>query len=158
MLPGYTWCNSCVTEYSEHLSPSWWMVLAVFLVVPTTVLIFLPLSLLVGVVTGVVLWLGVVGILWFSSPTLTLSSQGFRAGSAQVEWSHVQRVEAIAAENTRAEKGIKLDARAWLVLRPWVGPVVKVVLNDPNDPTPYWLVSTRRPEAVASAWKKLMSA
>ena len=134
------------------------MVVALFLVVPTTILIFLPLSLLVGVVTGVALWLGVVSILWFSSPTLTLSPQGFKAGSASVEWSHVEKVEAIAAEDSRAEKGIMLDARAWLVLRPWVGPVVKVVLNDPNDPTPYWLVSTRRPEAVASAWKKLVSA
>jgi len=39
------------------------MVLAVFLVVPTSVLIFLPLSLFVGVATGLVFWLGVVGAL-----------------------------------------------------------------------------------------------
>jgi len=134
------------------------MVAAVFLVVPTTILIFLPLSLLFGVVTGLALWLGMVGILWFSSPTLTLTPEGFQSGSAAVEWSHVEKVEAIAAEDARAEKGVRLDARAWLVLRPWVGPAVKVVLNDPDDPTPYWLISTRRPEAVASAWKKLASA
>jgi hypothetical protein len=32
-----------------------------------------------------------------------------------------------------------------------VSPVVKVELTDPQDPTPYWLVSTRRPERVVEA-------
>ena len=36
--------------------------------------------------------------------------------------------------------------RAFLVIRGWVDPVVRVTLDDPNDPTPYWLISTRRPE------------
>jgi hypothetical protein len=155
MLPGYTWCNSCVLEYSERLSPAWWLILAVFLVVPTSVLIFLPLSLLVGVVTGVVLWLGMVGLLWWQSPTVSLSAEGFRAGRARVEWEHVERVSDVNAESARSEKGVNLDARAWLVLRPWLAPAVKVVLNDPQDPTPYWLVSSRNPAAVVSAWKAL---
>lgn len=155
MLPGYTWCNSCVLEYSERLSPAWWLILAVFLVVPTSVLIFLPLSLLVGVVTGVVLWLGMVGLLWWQSPTVSLSAEGFRAGRARVAWEHVERVSEVDTESARSEKGVNLDARAWLVLRPWIAPAVKVVLKDPQDPTPYWLVSTRNPAAVVKAWKAL---
>ena len=155
MLPGYTWCNSCVPEYSERLSPAWWLILAVFLVVPTSVLIFLPLSLWVGTLTGVVLWLGMVGLLWWQSPTVSLSAKGFRAGRAQVEWEHVEQLIEVDADSARSEKGVNLDARAWLVLRPWVGPAVKVVLRDPQDPTPYWLVSTRKPADVVSAWKKL---
>ena len=155
MLPGYTWSNSSVTEYSERLSPSWWMVLAVFLVVPTSVLIFLPLSLFVGVATGLIFWLGVVGAMWFFSPAVTLSPHGFRAGPAFVEWDHVEAIEPITGDDARAEKSVRLDARAWLVLRPWVGPAVKVTLNDPDDPTPYWLVSTRRPETVVSTWQSL---
>ena len=142
-------------EYSERLSPAWWLILAVFLVVPTSVLIFLPLSLLVGVVTGVVLWLGMVGLLWWQSPTVSLGAEGFRAGRARVEWEHVERVSEVDADSARSEKGVNLDARAWLVLRPWIAPAVKVVLNDPQDPTPYWLVSTRNPAAVVNAWKAL---
>jgi hypothetical protein len=102
-----------------------------------------------------VLWLGVVGALWFFSPAVTLTPHGFRAGPAFVEWEHVDAIEPVSGEDARAEKGVKLDARAWLVLRPWVGPAVKVTLSDPDDPTPYWLVSTRRPDTVVSAWKSL---
>jgi hypothetical protein len=144
-----------VPEYSERLSPAWWLILAVFLVVPASVLIFLPLSLMVGVLTGVVLWVGMVGVLWWLSPTVSLSTSGFRAGRAGVEWEHVQDIVAVDADSARAEKGVNLDARAWLVLRPWIAPAVKVIINDPADPTPYWLVSTRRPDEVVSTWKKV---
>ena len=43
------------------------------------------------------------------------------------------------------------DARAYLLLRPYRKKAVKVSLSDPADPTPYWLVSTRRPDALAAA-------
>jgi hypothetical protein len=129
------------------------MILAIFLVVPTTVLIFFPISLLVGVLTGIVLWLGSVGALWWFSPVIEVSNGVFRAGRAHIDADNVASIDIIDGEDARAAKGVDLDARAWLVLRPWVGPVVKVVIRDENDPTPYWLVSTKNPHALARAWK-----
>jgi hypothetical protein len=55
------------------------------------------------------------------------------------------------AEATR-ERGVSLDARAWLVIRPWIDPVVKITISDPQDPTPYWLVSSKNPEALVARW------
>ena len=49
------------------------------------------------------------------------------------------------------ERGQRLDARAWLVIRGWVSPVVKIPVTDPVDPAPYWLVSTRRPALLVDA-------
>ena len=40
---------------------------------------------------------------------------------------------------------------AWLLLRGWIPGVVKIELTDADDPTPYWLVSTRNPAALAAA-------
>ena len=37
------------------------------------------------------------------------------------------------------------------MLRPWVSTTVELTLADPADPVPYWLVSTRRPGALATA-------
>ncbi|MGI9207623.1 MAG: DUF3093 family protein, partial [Rhodococcus sp. (in: high G+C Gram-positive bacteria)] len=34
---------------------------------------------------------------------------------------------------------------------PWVGTMAMVVLDDPDDPTPYWLISTRRPAELLEA-------
>lgn len=144
--------------YRERLTPSWWLILAIGLVLPATILIFLPLSITVGVGAGVVLWAGAVAVLWAFSPTVTVEENHFRAGAARVEWEWVERIDAIGADNQRAEKGVNLDARAWLVLRPWITPAIKVVLSDPRDPTPYWLVSTRNPDDIIEAWQRATAA
>ena len=45
--------------------------------------------------------------------------------------------------------GFALHAPApFLVTHSWVRTMVLPVLDDPDDPTPYWLVSTRKPEAL----------
>jgi hypothetical protein len=36
------------------------------------------------------------------------------------------------------------------VQRPWVRGAVQVVLDDPADPTPFWVVSTRDPVRLAT--------
>jgi hypothetical protein len=46
---------------------------------------------------------------------------------------------------------VDADARAYLLLRPYLKRGVRVDIVDPDDPTPYWLVSCRRPEDLVSA-------
>jgi hypothetical protein len=43
--------------------------------------------------------------------------------------------------------GRDADARAYLLLRPYLKRAVRVEITDPADPTPYWLVSTRHPKS-----------
>ena len=47
--------------------------------------------------------------------------------------------------------GADADARAFLVLRPYLKRAVRVPMQDPADPTPYWLVGSRHPDALAAA-------
>jgi hypothetical protein len=56
----------------------------------------------------------------------------------------------------RQARGIRLDARAYLCIRGWLPAGARVILDDPEDPTPYWLVSSRRPEALARAVRATM--
>jgi hypothetical protein len=43
------------------------------------------------------------------------------------------------------------DPAAFVSIRPWIGPGVQVWLDDPEDPTPYWVVSSRHPARVVEA-------
>ena len=138
-------------SYRERLSPGWWMVLAVGLVFPATVLIFLPLSIAVGVAAGSALWAGSLAVLWFFSPVITVSSGVLKVGRAQIDLSYIGPVEAFVGETARHEKGPGASGLAGLCLRPWVDPVVKITIVDSADPTPYWLVSTRRPVELRAA-------
>jgi len=48
-------------------------------------------------------------------------------------------------------RGRNIDPRSWMALRFWVSTGVKIVIADPQDPTPYWLVSTKKATALAAA-------
>lgn len=58
-------------------------------------------------------------------------------------------VEVVTGERKRTTMGPELDPRAYVVHRAWIPSMLKVTLNDPDDETPYWLFSTRRPERLA---------
>ena len=98
---------------------------------------------------AVVLALCVAGLLQ-ASPRIVVADGELRAGRAHVPLHLVGRAQGFVGEEARLQRGPRLDARAFLVLRGWVDPVVRIELTDPHDPTPYWLVSTRRPDRLAA--------
>ncbi len=67
------------------------------------------------------------------------------AGRARLPLPNVGEATGYTGTEATQQRGPKLDARAWLVIRGWISPVVKVDVLDASDPTPYWLVSTRHP-------------
>ena len=73
------------------------------------------------------------------------------AGPAHLPASVVASSAVIPASAKSAALGRQLDPAAYVVHRGWVGPLALVVLDDPEDPTPYWLVSTRHPERLLAA-------
>ena len=110
---------------------------------------WLPFVTLFGVATGTLLWLGRVEI------RVTDDSAGggieLWAGEAHLPVTVISRSAEIAPTAKSAALGRQLDPSAFVLHRAWVGPMILVVLDDPDDPTPYWLVSCRHPERVLSA-------
>ncbi|HTM83321.1 MAG TPA: DUF3093 domain-containing protein, partial [Mycobacterium sp.] len=63
----------------------------------------------------------------------------------------IARTAEVPQSAKSAALGRQLDPAAFVVHRGWVGPMLLVVLDDPDDPTPYWLVSCRHPDRMRSA-------
>lgn len=138
-------------SYRERVWPAPWIGLIAALAIPASLLTFAPINALVGAIVGSVLALGVIGIAVASAPTISVGDGMLRAGSAHVPLSLVESTSVARGDDARLARGQHLDARAFLVLRPDVSSVLRVDLSDPDDPTPYWLLSTRRPEQLAAA-------
>lgn len=140
-----------MTSYAERLSPSVPVYFAVALVFPATILIFAPLNVWLGVAIGLVLFVACVAGLYFGSPAISITNGELRAGAARIDVAHLGDSESFRGDAALAQMRTKLDARAWIVLRGWVKPVVRVDVTDPHDLVPYWLMSSRRPEELRAA-------
>jgi hypothetical protein len=136
--------------YRERLWPGWWVFLATALVIPASLLVFLPISQLAGIVAAIVLYAAIIVVLLATSPIIEVTDGMLRVGRARIERSFVGAVTAHEKADAVAERGTRLDARAYLVLRGWISGVVRIEITDDADPTPYWLVSTKRPQELAA--------
>lgn len=70
-------------------------------------------------------------------------------GPAHIPLRHLGRVEVIEPADKRRAMGPELDPAAFVLHTGWIGPLVRVELTDPHDPTPYWIFSVRRAAELA---------
>ena len=143
--------------YHERLWPSAWVFLSTALVIPASLLVFLPINPTAGAWTALVLYAGCVVTLIATSPVIEVTDAQISAGRARLPVALAGVPEAFEKQEATLERGQRLDARAWLVIRGWVSPVVKIPVTDTADPAPYWLVSTRRPKRLADAIERARS-
>ncbi|GAB3222606.1 DUF3093 domain-containing protein [Glycomyces halotolerans] len=70
---------------------------------------------------------------------------------ARLPMSVVSEVEVLDRTAYSDALGVALHPLAFVVQRPWLRRGVRVRLDDPEDPTPYWVVSSRNPERLREA-------
>ena len=138
-------------DYREKLWPTPWIYIVSLLLIPASILVLAPVSLPAGIVTGIVLYVALVGSLTMTAPVIEVNGGRLRAGRAGIALDDIGEATPADEEQARIERGTGLDARAYLVIRGWIKPVVRVPVVDRADPTPYWLISTRRPKELAAA-------
>lgn len=102
-----------------------------------------------GLIAGAVAGLMVLLFWSYGGTRIEVAGGELRAGRAHIATVLLGRASALDAEGTRRLAGVDADARAFLLLRPYVRRAVRVDLHDPADPTPYWLLSSRHPERLA---------
>jgi hypothetical protein len=143
--------------YRERLLPGPMIFVIAALLIPASLLVFLPINITIGVICAVVLYGTCVILLVISSPWIEVTDVALLAGRARLPLPNVGTATGYSGPDATQQRGPKLDARAWLVIRGWISPVVKVVVVDETDPTPYWLVSTRHPNDLIAALNQAKS-
>lgn len=145
-------------RFEERLwAPRWMWVAAALATLTMGVAYGVPLGPRWGAVAFVVVGAGLAWLLIGSATRIQVSSAGLAAGRALLPPPAVGAATPLDADAAEALRGREADARAYLVLRGWVRTAVRVEVADPADPTPYWYVSTRRPEELAAALAEVRS-
>lgn len=145
--------------YRERLYAPWWLWAICTVIVATLgIAVGFPLGWVAGVAAGVVAEGAVVWVLVTASALVEVGAASLVAGRATLGYDAMGTVTALDGPAAGLLRGRDADPRAYLLLRPWVPAAVRVDVADPDDPAPYWYVSTRRPAAVAEALERARSA
>ncbi|MCA1710958.1 MAG: DUF3093 domain-containing protein [Actinobacteria bacterium] len=73
---------------------------------------------------------------------------------ARIGLEHLGDAVALDREQLRRQAGPNADRHAFLVSRPWLHSAVRVLVADPADDTPYWIIGTRDPAALLAALRR----
>lgn len=145
--------TSGVPAFDERLSVPWWWYVPV-----VGVGVLLGAEVHLGY-PGVRSWIGYaicvpvfVVALWSLGRTRVRVQDGeLRVGPAVLPLRSVGRVEVVDRRDKQAALGPELDPSAFVMHRGWVGPLVRLEVTDPDDPTPYWVFSVREPDRLLTA-------
>ncbi|BFU43021.1 DUF3093 domain-containing protein [Krasilnikovia sp. MM14-A1004] len=140
-------------RYAERLTVPWWAwppALAVAAILAAEIWLGGP-GLRAWVPFVVVLPLCAALLVWLGRLRVAVTDAEFQVDDARLPLAVIADVVALDADGKREALGVGAHPLAFVVQRPWVGGAVQVLLDDPGDPTPFWVVSTRRPVELASA-------
>lgn len=135
--------------YHEKLRPTWPMWLMVLLAAGIGWLTLAPFGMGWGIASGLVVAGVAVFALMSSTTDITVSATHVQVGRATIESQHIGTVTGFRGDDAFQQRGPKLHGLAYLHLRSWIKPVVRIQIEDRQDRTPYWLTSTKHPEELA---------
>jgi len=139
--------------YRERLTVAWWLwpaaVAAVALL--ATELAIGAYALRTPVTYVIAGGLALAGVAALNRIRILVADGELRVDDARLPVSAIAGVTVITAEERRDLLGVNADPLAFVIQRPWIPDGVRIDLDDPADPTPYWYVSSRHPRELAAA-------
>ncbi|MGH3413917.1 MAG: DUF3093 domain-containing protein [Marmoricola sp.] len=134
-----------------HVPLRWWVQATMFLATLWLAFVVATPDWVAWTASGALLAFTYAMFLLVGSARIEVRDGELYAGAAHVPVHLLGPAEPLDVEATRRALGVDADARAYLLTRPYLKRAVRVPLCDPRDPTPYWLLATRRPQALADA-------
>lgn len=144
--------------YRESLQPPWW--LYAFALIGAAALgiaygsaLGVATGAVVGAITAAFLLLG----LFLSAPQIRVTTNGLRAGSADLPLKAVGEIHVLDAVEMREALNLRTaPASSFTLVRSWAAPRgIRVDISDASDPHRAWLLSTRDPQRLAGALAQL---
>jgi Protein of unknown function (DUF3093) len=140
-------------RFDERLrTPWWWYIVALFVasllagefgVADKALTVWLPFGVLLP---------GSVVIVWsMGRNRVSVVGDELHVNEAHLPLAVIAGGVPLDATSLRRLVGRYGDPASYVAIRAWVGPGIQIILDDPEDPTPYWVISTRRPEELLAA-------
>lgn len=138
--------------YFEQISWGIWVWLFMALICASIYLaIWAPLGNTAAIVITVI---SIIGFYFLSlkMQTTTFIQGGYLyVNQAKIDLKYIKSATALNEGEFKRAAGVDADPAAFIAMNFWVKTGVKVALHDKNDPTPYWLISSRKATELVKA-------
>ena len=139
------------TTFGGRLWPSPLLLLSLLLLLPASYMVVITVSPAQATPIAIGVYVIIAGSLVLMSPTVNVRDGVLTAGNAQVDVSMLGKMRTLDDATLRRVIGPSADARAYLVVRGHIHRGVQIEIADEQDPTPYWVITTRNPNELLKA-------
>ena len=111
--------------------------------------IWAPLGVMPALLMTLLFFAGFLAVLNKMQTRVFISKDYLYANKAKIEIKYIKKAIPLNKSEFRDLNGVSADPAAFLATNFWTNTGVKIELNDKNDPTPYWLISSKRAIEIA---------
>ena len=141
--------------FKEVLRPPIWLLAFIyFLLLSLVIAIWAAFDNNVALVAFIVATIAIVYIAIAMRSTITLDSEELRIDRAHIDIKYLGSATVLDSPAMRLLRTRDADPAAYLAIKFWMPKGIKITVVDPRDPTPYWLITSKRGEELAALLDK----
>ena len=137
--------------FKEVLRPPIWVLAFIyFLLLSLVIAIWAAFGGLTTSYAFIVATVAIIFIAFKARSTISINNGELSIDKAHIEVKYLGRVTVLDSPAMRLLRTRDADPAAFLAIKFWNPVGIKIEVNDPRDPTPYWLVTSKRGEEIAA--------
>lgn len=141
-------------HYKEVIHPPLWLIAFVYFLFLSLVLsIWAALGNTPAIITFGISTAWLVDLYFRTTLKIEVSESELRVGAARIDRQYIGETVALTSSEVKLLRTRDADPTAYLAIRFWTSKAVKMQVSDSKDSTPYWLITSKNPKALAAALK-----
>ena len=137
--------------FKEVLRPPIWVLAFIyFLLLSLVIALWAAFDNTVAFTSFVAATIAIIYIAYAMRSTITFDGEELRIDRAHIESKYLGKVTILDSEAMRLLRTRDADPAAYLAIKFWTPAGIKIEVTDPRDPTPYWLITSKRGEEIAA--------
>ena len=125
-----------------------------FLLLSLVIAIWAAFDNTVTLIAFVASTIAIIYIAFLMRSTITFDGKELRIDRAHIDMKYLGNAKILDSTAMRLLRTRDADPAAYLAIKFWIPNGLKIAVVDPRDPTPYWLITSKRGEEIAALLNK----
>ena len=137
--------------FKEVLRPPIWVLgFIYFLLLSLVIALWAAFDNTVAFTSFLAATIAIIYLAYAMRSTITFDGEELRIDRAHIESKYLGKVTILDSDAMRLLRTRDADPAAYLAIKFWTPTGIKIEVADPRDPTPYWLITSKRGEEIAA--------